>query len=74
MTAKTLAKARTVYKSGGVERVGVRIYRVTSTSGETYGVVLAERAVYTCLATGTCSHIAAAEITRAKRRAARLAL
>ena len=72
MTSKTLLKARTIYKAGGVERTGVRIYRVTSTSGETYGVVLAERAVCTCLATVMCSHIAAAEIARAKRHAAAL--
>lgn len=71
MTSKTLSKARTIYKSGGVERVGVRIYRVLSTSGEEYGVVLAERAVCTCpsFATVMCSHIGAAEIARAKRRA-----
>lgn len=73
MTSKTLLKARTIYKSGGVERVGVRIYRVLSTSGEEYGVVLAERAVCTCPATTTCSHIAAAEIHRVKRREAKLA-
>ncbi len=71
MTSKTLLKARTIYKAGGVERTGVRIYRVTSTSGEEYGVVLAERAVCTCPATGMCSHIAAAEIARAKRAAAK---
>ena len=69
MTSKTLLKARTIYKAGGVERVGVCIYRVLSTSGETYGVVLAERAVCTCPATVMCSHIAAAEIHRAKRHA-----
>lgn len=67
MTGKTLLKARTIYKSGGVERVGVRIYRVLSTSGEEYGVALGERAVCTCPATAMCSHIAAAEIARAKR-------
>ena len=67
MTSKTLLKARTIYKLGGVERTGVRIYRVLSTTGETYGVVLAELAVCTCPATVTCSHIGAAEITRAKR-------
>lgn len=67
MTSKTLLKARTIYKSGGVERTGVRIYRVLSTSGEEYGVVLAERAVCTCPATVTCSHIGAAEIHKAKR-------
>ncbi len=43
MTTKTLLKAKAIYKAGGVERVGVRIYRVKSTSGEEYGVVLAER-------------------------------
>ncbi len=70
MTSKTLLKARTIYKAGGVERTGPSIYRVLSTSGETYGVVLAERAVCTCPATVMCSHIAAAEIARAKRHAA----
>ncbi len=72
MTSKTLLKARTIYKAGGVERTGPGIYRVTSTSGEEYGVVLAERAVCTCPATVMCSHIAAAEIARAKRHAAAL--
>jgi hypothetical protein len=33
-------------------------------------MVLVERAVFTCPATVTCSHIAAAEIIRAKRRTA----
>lgn len=69
MTSKTLSKALRIYNAGVVERVGVRIYRVLSTSGEEYGVVLAERAVCTCPATVMCSHIAAAEIARAKRRA-----
>ncbi len=72
MTSKTLLKAKTIYKGGGVERTGVRIYRVKSTSGEEYGVVLAERAVCTCPATVMCSHIGAAEIARAKRHAAAL--
>ena len=72
MTSKTLLKGRTIYKAGGVERTGPNIYRVTSTSGEEYGVVLAERAVCTCPATVMCSHIAAAEIARAKRHAAAL--
>ncbi len=71
MTSKTLHKARTIVENGGVERTGVRIYRVKSTTGETYGVVLAERAVCTCRATVMCSHIAAAEIARAKRVAAK---
>lgn len=69
MTSKTLHKAQAIYNAGGVERVGVRIYRVLSTTGKTYGVVLAERAVCTCPATTTCSHIGAAEIARSKRKA-----
>ena len=72
MTKTTLHKAKEIYKAGGVERTGPSIYRVTSSSGETYGVVLAERAVCTCPATVMCSHIAAAEIARAKRHAAAL--
>ncbi len=71
MTSKTLAKAKAIVKAGGVERTGVRIYRIKSTSGEEYGVVLGERAVCTCPSRTTCSHIAAAEIVRARRLAAR---
>ncbi len=52
-----------------LQRTGVRIYRVTSTSGETNGLVMAERTVFTCPATAPCSQIAA-EIARAKRRTA----
>ncbi len=70
MTSTTLQKAIEIHKRGNVERVGVRIYRVLSTSGEEYGVVLAERSVCTCPATVMCSHIGAAEIARAKRKAA----
>ncbi|MGI9050137.1 MAG: hypothetical protein ACR2GU_12330 [Rubrobacteraceae bacterium] len=51
MTSKTLSKARTIYKEGGVDRVAPTTYHVTSTSGETYVVELTlDRC--TCPATG----------------------
>ncbi len=67
MTSKTLLKARTIYKAGGIERVTPTCYHVTSTSGETYAVELTlDRC--TCPATTTCSHISAVNIARACRR------
>jgi len=66
MTVKTLVKAKTIYKSGGVERTGPTRYAVTSTSGETYHVHTAP-ARCSCPARVTCSHQAAVDISIAKR-------
>ncbi len=67
MTNRTLAKAKAIYKSGGVERVAPTTYHVTSTSGEIYAVELTlDRC--SCPATTTCSHISAVNIARACRR------
>ena len=69
MTSKTLLKARTIYKAGGVDRVAPTTYHVTSTSGEVYAVELTlDRC--NCLATGMCSHKAAVELARSARRRA----
>ena len=71
MTSKTLLKARTIYKAGGVERVTPTCYHVTSTSGETYAVETTLARCSCPTPKGTlCSHYAAVIITRAKRRAA----
>ncbi len=71
VTAKTLLKARTIFKNGGVERTGPSSYLVTSTSGETYGVWT--KPAYCMCPTPrdlTCSHQAAVDIYISKRRAA----
>ena len=67
MTNRTLAKAKAIYKAGGVERTGETLYTVYSTSGETY-VVSTSLDRCTCPATTTCSHISAVNIVRACRR------
>ena len=67
MTIKTLLKARTIYKAGGIDRIAPTTYHVHSTSGETYVVELTfDRC--NCPATTTCSHISAVNIARACRR------
>lgn len=69
MTSKTLAKAQAIFKKGGVERTGPSSYRVTSTSGEVYGVWT--RPSYCTCPTPrhlTCSHQAAVDLAIAKRR------
>ncbi len=72
MTKTTLAKARTIYKEGGVERVAPTTYHVTSTSGEIYAVELTlDRC--TCMAHSrgmVCSHKGAVELERSRRRKA----
>lgn len=68
MTNKTLAKAKAIYKGGGVERTGPSSYRVTSTSGETYGV-WTKPSYCTCPTPKdlVCSHQAAVDLAIAKR-------
>ena len=72
MTNKTLLKAREIHKSSGVERVAPTTYHVTCTSGETYVVELTlDRC--TCLIHKRgliCSHRAAVELERSRRRKA----
>lgn len=63
MTTKTLTKARTIYKAGGVEKTGPSTYRVLSTSGETYFVFLRTDRC-TCPSSTTCSHRTAVELAR----------
>jgi len=72
MTVKTLVKAKTIYKSGGVERTGPTRYAVTSTSGDTHHVHTAP-ARCSCPALVTCSHMAAVDISIAKRHRRRAA-
>ena len=67
MTDQTLAKARTIYKTGGVECVYPHRYLVTSTSGKTY-VVDTCKDTCECLSTLTCSHLTAVEFYRSARR------
>ena len=76
MTSKTLLKARTIYKAGGVERIAPTTYHVTSTSGEIYVVELTlDRC--TCPTRRSqgmvCSHKTAVEFVRSARRRARAA-
>jgi len=68
MSPKTLHKAKAIHKRGGVTQAYFRTYAVTSTSGKTYDVDLAADTC-TCPARVTCSHISAANIHRALRRA-----
>ncbi len=71
MTSKTLSKARTIYKAGGVERVAPTTYHVTSTSGETYVVELTlDRCTCATPKGMMCSHRAAVELARSARRKA----
>ncbi len=72
MTSKTLLKAKAIYQGGGVERVSACSYRVTSMSGRSYAV-WTDFGRCTCAARGTCSHMAAVDIHRSKRHAARAA-
>jgi hypothetical protein len=68
VTLKTLLKAKEIYKSGGVHQTYFRTYAVTSTSGATYRVDLGADTC-SCPSRTTCSHISAANIHRARRRA-----
>ena len=67
MTTTTLAKARSIYKSGGVNQVHFRTFAVTSTSGEEY-IVNVKTDRCSCPSTTTCSHISAVNIFRSHRR------
>jgi hypothetical protein len=69
VTKTTLAKARTIYKEGGVERVAPTTYHVTSTSGEIYAVELTLDRCSCATPKGmNCSHKAAVELVRSARR------
>lgn len=67
MTNKTLQKARAIYEGGGVDNVYPHRYLVTSTSGKVYAVNT-RTDTCDCIATVTCSHMAAVEFYRAHRR------
>ena len=67
MTNKTLAKARTIHKAGGVECGYPGYYTVKSTSGRVYDVDI-RRDRCDCPAARTCSHITAVHLYRAARR------
>jgi hypothetical protein len=67
MTSKTLLKARKIVEEGGVRKTGPSLYRVLSTSGETYFVFLRTDGC-TCPSTTTCSHRTAVELARSARR------
>ena len=78
MTGQTANKAQEIFRAGGVERTGPSSYRVTSTSGETYGV-WTDPSYCTCptkeLSQGridSCSHKAAVDIAIAKRERVKL--
>ncbi len=69
MQIQTLLKARTIVEEGGVRMTGPTDYRVLSTSGETYLVLLLTEHC-TCPATGMCSHKGAVELARSAKRKA----
>jgi len=71
VTNKTLLKARTIYKAGGVERVRPTLYHVHGTSGEAYAVELTlDRCTCATPKGMMCSHRAAVELARSARRKA----
>ena len=71
MTSKTLLKAKSIIKEGGVERVAPTTYHVLSTSGEAYVVELTlDRCTCPTPKGGMCSHRAAVELARSARRRA----
>jgi len=67
VTNKTLTKARAIYEGGGVDNVYPHRYIVESTSGRTY-TVDTRTDTCDCIATATCSHLAAVEFYRSNRR------
>lgn len=67
MTNKTLLKAKTIYKMGGVDNVYPHRYLVTSTSGKVYTVDTRNDRCE-CISTVTCSHQTAVEFYRSDRR------
>jgi len=66
LTQTTIAKARGIYKGGGVENPYPGLYFVTSTSGREYRVTLKNGCE--CPSATTCGHEAAVELYRSARR------
>ncbi len=67
MTSTTLAKARSIYKAGGVNQIHYHTFAVTSTSGEEY-IVNMKTDHCSCPSTTTCSHMSAVNIHRSHSR------